>query len=112
MALNEEQLQELILQSLEHERGGIQVYENALQCVVNDDLKEEWEEYLEQTHKHEEKLINVCEALGIDPEQPSPGREIIRGMGTSLVEAMQKARAASRVSAWCSPRRRTTSIGS
>ena len=94
MALNEEQLHELILQSLEHERGGIQVYENALQCVVNDDLKEEWEEYLEQTRKHEEKLTNVCEAFGIDPEQRSPGRDIIRGMGTSLVEAMQKARAA------------------
>jgi len=94
MALNEKQLHELILQSLEHERGGIQVYENALQCVVNDDLKEEWEEYLEQTRKHEEKLTNVCEAFGIDPEQPSPGRDVVRSMGASLVEAMQKARAA------------------
>jgi rubrerythrin len=94
MGLNEEQLHELILQSLEHERGGINVYENAIQCVVNEDLKEEWEEYLEQTRKHEEKLTNVCEAFGIDPEQPSPGREILRGMGASLVEAMQKARAA------------------
>jgi rubrerythrin len=94
MALNEEQLQELILQSLEHERGGIQVYENALQCVVNEDLKEEWEEYLDQTRQHEEKLTNVCEALGIDPETPSPGREIIRGMGMALVDSMQKARSA------------------
>jgi rubrerythrin len=94
MALNENQLHELILQSLEHERGGINVYENAIQCVVNDDLKEEWEEYLEQTRKHEEKLTSVCEAFGIDPEQPSPGRDVIRGLGASLVEAMQKARAA------------------
>src|SRR5262245_41968632 len=91
MALNEEQLQELILQSLEHERGGIQVYESALRCAVNSDLREEWEEYLEQTRTHEERLVNVCEALGFDPETPSPGREILRGMGASLVEAMQKA---------------------
>jgi hypothetical protein len=94
MALNEEQLNELILQSLEHERGGIKVYETALQCVVNEDLEEEWEEYLEQTRKHEERLVAVCEAFGIDPEQPSPGREILRGMGAALVEAMQKARSA------------------
>jgi hypothetical protein len=29
-------VKELLLQSLEHERGGIQVYETALKCVVND----------------------------------------------------------------------------
>jgi len=36
-----EQLNELIYQMLETERGGIQVYETALRCVVNDELKEE-----------------------------------------------------------------------
>src|SRR5262245_28905887 len=80
MAVNEEQLQELILQSLEHERGGIQVYENALRCAVNADLREEWEEYLDQTRMHEERLVSVCEALDIDSETPSPGREILRGL--------------------------------
>ena len=40
-----EQVTELLLQSLEHEKGGVQVYETALKCAVNEDLKEEWEKY-------------------------------------------------------------------
>jgi hypothetical protein len=36
------QLKELLLQSLEHERGGVLVYETALKCVVNRQLHEEW----------------------------------------------------------------------
>lgn len=86
--MNQEQLTELLLQSLQHERGGIDVYESALQCVVNEDLQEEWQEYLEQTRKHERKLTEVCKALGIDPEQSSSGREIIADLGESLVHAM------------------------
>ena len=43
------QLRELLLQALETERGGIQIYENAIKCAVNDDLKKEWQEYLEET---------------------------------------------------------------
>lgn len=91
--MNQEQLTELLLQSLQHERGGIDVYESALQCVVNEDLQEEWQEYLEQTRKHERKLTEVCKALGIDPEQSSSGREIIADLGESLVHAMEKAKA-------------------
>ena len=33
--MNNEQVEELILQSLEHEMGGVQVYATALECVVN-----------------------------------------------------------------------------
>ena len=65
--MNNAQLKELLLQSLEHERGGVLVYETALECAVNDDLHEEWEDYLEQTEKHVDILTNVCEALGLDP---------------------------------------------
>jgi hypothetical protein len=33
--MKQDQLKELLLQSLQHERGGIEVYKTALQCVVN-----------------------------------------------------------------------------
>lgn len=85
------QVRELLLQSLEHERGGIQVYETALACAVNEDLKNEWSEYLEQTRNHERILIDVCRRLKIDPETPSDGRKILKKLGGSLVEAMQTA---------------------
>ena len=45
--MDREQMKELILQSLEHERGGVEVYETAVEAAVNDDLREEWTEYLE-----------------------------------------------------------------
>jgi ferritin-like metal-binding protein YciE len=92
--MNQEQVIELILQSLEHERGGIQVYETAVQCVQNDDLRKEFKKYLEETRNHERVLIELCTALEIDPEAPTPGREVVRMMGKSLVEAMKKAKSA------------------
>jgi rubrerythrin len=46
------QVKELVLQSLEHERGGAKVYEAALQCATNEELKEEWQNYLQQTRQH------------------------------------------------------------
>ena len=89
--MNQDQVTELILQSLEHEKGGVKVYETALRAAVNDDLRQEWEEYLEQTRNHEKILREVCEQLEIDPEGSTPGCEIIRFLGLSLVQAMEKA---------------------
>lgn len=85
-------LQELLYQALETETGGIQVYENALQNVRNDDLRKEWQEYLEQTRRHRQILLGVFESLGLDPEARTPGREVVAHLGASLVEAIRKAR--------------------
>ena len=85
------QLNELLLQSLDHEKGGVQVYETALKCVINPDLREEWEGYLEETRKHVRVLTDVLTALGIDPYQETPGRQVVRYLGASLVQAMQMA---------------------
>jgi rubrerythrin len=88
------QLRELLLQSLEHERGGVLVYQTALECVLNRDLKKEWNEYLEQTEKHVEILATACEALGLDPDEVTPGRKVVQHTGKSLVIAMKMALAA------------------
>jgi rubrerythrin len=85
------QVKELLLQSLEHERGGIQVYENAIKCALNDDLKEEWGKYLEQTRNHERILLRVFKELGLDAEEQSPGRGIVKQLGQALVQALQTA---------------------
>lgn len=90
--MKNEQLSELIYQMLETERGGVQVYETALRCVQNDDLKKEWEEYLEQTKKHEQVVLGLMEKLGLRPDKKTPGREVVRHIGESLVAAMEMAR--------------------
>lgn len=86
------QVKELLLQALETERGGIQVYENAIRSAVNPDLRKEWKEYLDQTRTHEQVLLNVFSELGLDPEEQSPGRAVVAHLGASLVAAMQMAR--------------------
>ena len=88
------QLRELLLQSLEHERGGVLVYQTALECAVNGDLREEWEEYLEQTERHVEILTTACESLGLDPDEMTPGRKVVQHNGKSLIVAMKMALAA------------------
>jgi rubrerythrin len=88
------QLRELLLQSLEHERGGVLVYQTALECALNDDLREEWETYLSQTENHVRLLTEACEAIGLDPDEMTPGRKVVQHTGKSLVVAMKMALAA------------------
>ena len=92
--LDPQQFKELLLQSLEHERGGVQVYEAALRCAISEELRHEWSRYLEQTNTHVQILEQVLQKLEIDAEQPSPGRDIVRGLGEALVAALEKAEAA------------------
>src|SRR4051812_38724045 len=44
--MDQKKVKELLLQSLEHEMGGVKVYEAALKCAKNEELREEWERYL------------------------------------------------------------------
>ncbi len=93
--MKDEQLHELLYQALETELGGVQVYTTALRCVVNDELKEEWQEYLDQTRSHVQIVQDVIEQLGFDPETETPGRKVVRHTGESLVKAMELALEAS-----------------
>ena len=87
-------VKELLLQSLEHEMGGVKIYETALKCVLNEDLKEEWEKYHQETERHVQILHDVCTQLHLDPEEQTPGRKITRDKGAALVAAMEQALAA------------------
>jgi rubrerythrin len=89
--MDKKALKELLLQSLEHERGGVKVYEAALKCVQNEELKEEFEKYHQQTERHVEVLQDVFAQMQLDAEEESPGRKIVRDLGQALVAAMESA---------------------
>lgn len=93
-SFNEAQLNELLHQALETERGGIQIYELAVQCAVNDDLRQEWQGYLDETRRHEQILLEVFAQAGLDPEQQTPGQQVVGHLGKSLVQAMVMAQKA------------------
>ena len=63
---NKSQVHELLYQALETEMGGILIYQAAISCATNKDLRKEWEGYLEETQTHHEVLLNVFK------EQPMP----------------------------------------
>jgi len=92
--MKKEQLDELLYQALETERGGVQVYTTAVACAVNSELKEEWEKYLDQTRTHVRIVQDVMSELGLDPETETPGRKVVRHHGESLVKAMEMAQKA------------------
>src|SRR5687767_15892404 len=105
--MQKSQVEELVYQALETEMGGVKVYRTAIRCAQNDELKEEWQKYLEETENHERILLEVFETLGLDPVAETPGREVVRHIGQSLVKAMEMAlaqgepKAAERVAAEC-----------
>lgn len=89
--MKENHVHELLFQALETEKGGVRVYETALRCAVNHELKKEWQKYLEQTKQHVEILEKLIRAYGLDPATETPGRLIVRHIGEALVGAMEKA---------------------
>jgi hypothetical protein len=89
--VKEAQVTELLLQALETELGGVKVYKTALKCALNEDLQEELTKYLAQTAHHVEVVRGLFADLGLDPEASSPGRDVVRHIGSSLVAAMEMA---------------------
>jgi rubrerythrin len=89
--MDKDQLHALLYEALETEKGGVQVYEMALDCAINDDLISEWQEYLEQTRNHIDVLLEVFNKLGLNPDQETPGRNVVRLHGQSLIKMMEVA---------------------
>ena len=89
--LNTAQTVELLYQALETEKGGVQIYTTALRCATNKDLREEWNEYLEQTKAHVQVVSEVLKSLDLPLDAETPGRKIVRHIGDSLVKAMEMA---------------------
>ncbi len=86
-----QQLNDLVLQMMETELGGEQVYRTAIRCALNPDLKKEWEEYLEETLTHQNVVRGLCDALGLNPDTQTPARLVVKHIGESLVKAMDLA---------------------
>lgn len=92
--MDKSHLEELLYQAIETELGGEQLYEAAIENAVNNDLKQEWGKYLEETRTHQEILERVFQIAGLDINQESPGRKVVRQKGEALVAAVRAARAA------------------
>ena len=79
--MKNEQVHQLLYEALETEIGGVLVYKTAIRCALNDDLKEEWEKYLDQTENHERIIRELLGKFELDPDMETPGRKIVRHIG-------------------------------
>lgn len=89
--LNNTRVVDLLYQALETEKGGVQIYTTALRCAVNDELKKEWNEYLEQTKNHVQVLSDILTGMDLPVDTETHGRKVVRYIGESLVKAMEMA---------------------
>jgi ferritin-like metal-binding protein YciE len=92
--MKQAQVEELLYQALETELGGVQIYQSAIRCAVNDELRQEWRKYLEETENHVRIVTQVFEELGLDTDRETPGRAVVRFKGNSLLQSMEMAREA------------------
>lgn len=86
--MDRKQLDELLYQALETELSGEKIYLKAIECAANDDVRDEWKTYLEETRTHQEQITAVLEAAGLDPAIETPGRLVVRHKGNALIQAM------------------------
>lgn len=89
--MERDQLKKLLLQTLEHERGSVDIYQTAIRCALREDLKDEWTRHLSHTRRHELILTEACRKLAINPEQMTSAREVTKYIGESLISAIQLA---------------------
>ena len=85
------QLEDLVLQMMETELGGEKIYRAAIATAINGDLKEEWQGYLKETLHHQDVVRGLCATLGLNADQQSPTRTVVRHIGKSLVQAIEMA---------------------
>ena len=89
--MNDAQVKELLYQALETELGGVEVYQRAIACAVDEDLRAEWEKYLSETEEHVRIVQEVFSGLDLDPSMETPGREVVRHKAQALIDAMDMA---------------------
>jgi hypothetical protein len=81
-----------LYQLLETEVSGALVYDKAIDCALDDSLRDEWTKYMAQTHRHVVVARRLLEAYGLDPDAfNGPGRNVIRMHAERLIEMMDAA---------------------
>jgi rubrerythrin len=92
MPVVEEPLHELLLQALETELAGIEVYGAAIASALDPQLREDWQRYAEQTRRHAALLEAAVRACGLKPGEKTPARRVVHQLGRALVKAIESAR--------------------
>ena len=80
-----------LYEALDSARGGVLVCETALRCFINEDLKQELNDYLNHVRDREQTLREILADLHLDPATQAPRTSSVRGSEQSLINAMERA---------------------
>jgi rubrerythrin len=83
--LDSGKLIEFLSQMLAVEKGGVMLYEKALNELTDQDLREDLEEFLEQTHRHVELCEEMLEQAGGSPGESSPAADAAQEKAEGLI---------------------------
>lgn len=85
--LSPEWLKNFFSEMLAVERGGIQLYEKALEELDHEELRSKLEEFHEQTQRHVEYCEEFLDAAGADQKSLSPGAKAAEHKAQGLITA-------------------------
>jgi rubrerythrin len=81
-------LMEKLSEFLAVEKGGVKLYEAAIQLVRDPDVLNRFREFYQQTRKHVEILTRVIANLGGDPAYMSRGAQVAEEKAQALLRTM------------------------
>src|SRR5690606_33051837 len=87
--LEQDSARSWLLRAPETERGAVEVYLAAMRASSSPREHDEWRTLLDHARKHEQMLTRACRTLGIDPDEPTAGRDMIGSLAASLVESIE-----------------------
>jgi hypothetical protein len=85
-------VRDVLLEALETELGNAQVYSTAVECAIDEDLREDWEEHLERSQQHVSVLRAVLAGAQIEEDEETPGRAFVKRLDQTLVRTMVQAK--------------------
>jgi rubrerythrin len=86
-AINRQWLQNFFSEMLAVERGGVQLYEKALEELEHEDLRSKLEQFHQQTERHVELCEELVNASGGDEANMSPGAKAAEHKAQGLMTA-------------------------
>jgi rubrerythrin len=87
-SISREVLHDRLSEFLAVERGGLELYEEALRVISDREVSRRFREFRDQTSKHEAILLRVMNELGMDPTYMSAGAKLAQQKAASLLETI------------------------
>ena len=84
-------VEDLLIEALETERGEVQIYETASKCAENEDLRSEWRHQAGVAARHAVVLEKAIDAAGLDADRTTTASSVVHYVEATLVRAMEMA---------------------